>query len=195
MRGRIGYDPGVTEHLPMPTELRTARLLLRQPRPDDVDAYLAIESDPDYLFYGSRQSVDREGMERGLARIIAAPWHQHPEFAVVFRGQVVGRVVLTVDRENATAALGYGVARTCWGLGIATEAARAGMDYSFQTFVLEKVWARVDPRNVGSVRVLEKLGMQREGLLRSQIVRRGERVDRAYYGILRAEWKAGRAEH
>lgn len=185
--------PGVTDDLPTPTELRTSRLLLRPPRPDDVDAYLAIESDPEYAIYGSRQSVDRAGMERGLARIIAAPWHQHPEFAVVFEGQVVGRVVLTVDREHATAALGYGVARTCWGRGIATEAARAVVDYSFEAFGLEKVWARVDPRNVASVRVLEKLGMQREGLLRSQIVRRGERVDRAYYGILRAEWEAGRA--
>ena len=120
----------MTDHLPAPTELRTARLLLRQPRHDDVDAYLTIESDPEYAFYGSRQPVDRAGMERGLARIIAAPWHRHPEFAVVFEGRVVGRVVLTVDRENATAALGYGVARTCWGLGIATEAARAVVDYS-----------------------------------------------------------------
>jgi [ribosomal protein S5]-alanine N-acetyltransferase len=183
----------VTDQLPAPTELRTERLLLRQPRHDDVDAYLAIESDPEYAFYGSRQSVDREGMERGLARIIAAPWHQHPEFAVVFEGQVVGRVVLTVDGENATAALGYGVTRTCWGRGIATEAARAVVGYGFEVFDLEKVWARVDPRNVGSVRVLEKIGMQREGLLRSQLLRRGERVDRAYYGILRAEWESGRS--
>ena len=192
--------PRVTDHQetptdqpPTPTEIRTARLLLRQPRHDDVDAYLAIEGDPEYAFFGSSQSVDREGMERGLARIIAAPWRQHPEFAVVFEGQVVGRVALTVDRENATAALGYGVVRTSWGLGIATEAARAVVDYCFEAFGLEKVWARVDPRNVASVRVLEKLGMQREGLLRSQLVRRGERVDRAYYGILRAEWEAGRA--
>jgi len=38
------------------------------------------------------------------------------------------------------------------------------------------------------VRVLEKLGMRREGLLRQHVVRRGERVDRVYYGLLRAEW-------
>ena len=182
----------MTDQNPAPTELRTARLRLRQPRLEDVDAYLAIESDPEYAFYGARLSIDREGMQRGLARIIAAPWHQHPEFAIVFEGQVVGRVVLTVDREHATAVLGYGVARSCWGLGIASEAARAVVDYSFEAFGLAKVWARVDPRNVASVRVLEKLGMQREGLLRSQLQRRGERVDRAYYGILREEWEAGR---
>lgn len=183
----------MTDQRPAPTELRTSRLLLRQPTLDDVDAYLAIESDPEYAFFGSRDSLDHAGMERGLARIIATPWAQHPEFAVVLEGQVVGRVALTVDRANGTASLGYGILRSCWGQGIATEAARAVLDYSFEAFELAKVGARVDPRNLASVRVLEKLGMQLEGVLRSQLVRRGERVDRAYYGILREEWEAGRS--
>lgn len=178
---------------PTPTELRTARLLLRQPRHDDVDAYLAIESDPEYAFFGSRQSIDREGMERGLARIIATPWEQRPEFAIVLEGQVIGRAILDVDRANVTGVLGYGVARSCWGRGIASEAARAVMDYGFEAFNLAKVWARADPRNGASVRVLEKLGMRREGLLREHLLIRGERVDRVYYGILREEWEAGRA--
>ena len=182
----------MTSQPPTPTELRTSRLLLRKARPDDVDAYLAIESDPEYAYYGSSSSVDRESLERGLARIIAAPWDQHPEFAVVLEDQVVGRVALTVDLANATASIGYGILRSCWGRGIATEAAGAVLDYSFEALGLAKVSARVDPRNVASVRVLEKLGMQREGVLRSQLLRRGERVDRAYYGILREEWKAGR---
>jgi RimJ/RimL family protein N-acetyltransferase len=185
--------PGVTEPTPVPTEIRTARLLLRPPRPDDVDAYLAFESDPEYAFYGSRQPIDRASMERGLARIIAAPWEQRPELAIVLEGQVIGRVTLVVDRTNVTAALAYGVTRACWGRGIATEAARAVVEYGFEAFKLAKVWARADPRNVASVRVLEKLGMQREGHLRSQLLVNGERVDRVYYGILRAEWEALRS--
>ena len=39
------------------------------------------------------------------------------------------------------------------------------------------------------MRVLEKLGMTREGLLRKHLIRRGERVDRVYYGLLREEWE------
>jgi RimJ/RimL family protein N-acetyltransferase len=157
---------------------------------DDVDAYYALERDPEYAVYGSRQSIDREGIERGLARIIATPWEQRPEFAIVLDGQVIGRAILDVDRTNVTGALGYGVARSCWGRGIASEAARAVVDYGFEVFNLAKVWARADPRNVASVRILEKLGMEREGLLREHLLIRGERVDRAYYGILRAEWEA-----
>jgi [ribosomal protein S5]-alanine N-acetyltransferase len=182
--------PGVMDQQPAPTELCTTRLVLRPPRLDDVDAYFAIESDPVYALYGSRQTIDREGMERGLARIIGTPWHQRPEFAIEMEGEVVGRVVLDIDRNNVTAALGYGVARTCWGRGVASEAARAVIDYGFEAFGVAKVWARADPRNGASVRVLEKIGMQREGLLRGHLLVRGERVDRVYYGLLRPEWEA-----
>ena len=72
------------------------------------------------------------------------------------------------------------------------EAARAVMDYGFEVFKLAKVWARADPRNGASVRILEKLEMRCEGLLRGHLLVRGERVDRVYYGILREEWEAGR---
>ena len=129
-------------------------------------------------------------MHRALERIIAVPWAQRPEFVIEWEGHLVGRVMLEVDRVNLVATLGYGVAREHWGRGIASEAAQAVTDYAFTELGVEKVAARVDPRNVASVRVLEKLGMQREGVLRSQVVRWGERADRALYGILREDWDA-----
>jgi RimJ/RimL family protein N-acetyltransferase len=183
----------VTDHPPAtPTELRTVRLLLRPPRPSDADAYFAIASDPEFARFGSRGDLDREATGRALARIIAIPWEQRPEFAVTLEGQVVGRVTLDVDRINQIAALGYGIGRPWWGRGLASEAARAGLDYAFEVLRVAKVWARADPRNLGSVRILEKLGMQREGLLRRHLWYRGERVDRVYYGMLREEWLAAR---
>ncbi|MAG35829.1 MAG: hypothetical protein CL878_06255, partial [Dehalococcoidia bacterium] len=60
--------------------------------------------------------------------------------------------------------------------------------YGFRSVDLAKVYARADPRDTASVRVLEKLSMQREGLLRSHVVRRGVRADRVYYGLMREEW-------
>jgi ribosomal-protein-alanine N-acetyltransferase len=182
----------VPDQTAQPVEIRTARLLLRPPTLEDADAYYEIARDPEYERFGSRQSVDREGARRGLARIIAIPWEQRPEFAVVLENRVIGRVMIDVDRPNLTAALGYGIGRAWWGRGLATEAARAALDYTFRDLGVDKVWARADPRNLASVRVLEKLGMQREGLLRSHLIYRGERVDRVYYGLLRAEWQATR---
>ena len=99
-----------------------------------------------------------------------------------------------VDRQNQTAALGYGIGRAWWGSGFATEAAKAALDYAFEGLDVDKVWARADPRNVGSLRVLEKIGMQREGVLRSHLIYRGERVDRVYFGLLRNEWAVGRGQ-
>lgn len=199
----------MTDQPAAPIELRTARLLLRRPRPEDADAYTAMATDPEYAAFGSRQPPDREATVRALARIIATPWHLRPEFAVVLAGPgagpfsgladgrtdgpVVGRVSLDVDAQNGLAGLGYGIARPYWGQGLASEAAQAAIDYAFDSLLAAKVWARVDPRNVASVRVLEKLGMQREGLLRSQVVHWGERADRAAYGLLRAEWLAQHA--
>ncbi len=83
----------------------------------------------------------------------------------------------------------YVVARERWEEGFATEAAGAVVDHGFCEFGLAKVYARADPRSVGSVRVLEKLGMGREGLPRGHVVRRGERCERVYYGLLRNEWE------
>jgi ribosomal-protein-alanine N-acetyltransferase len=159
---------------------------------DDLDAYFGIVSDPEYAHFGSSFTPDRESTERALKRIVARPWHERPELAIAHEGRVVGRIMLDVDRVNLVASLGYGIARECWGRGFASEAARAVVDYAFEGLALERVWARADPLNLASVRVLEKLGMQREGLLRSHVLRRGERADRVYYGILRSEWETAR---
>ncbi|MGE3269723.1 MAG: GNAT family N-acetyltransferase [Chloroflexota bacterium] len=175
---------------PQPTRLTTRRLLLRPPTLSDVDAYYAMASDPEYAYFGSRNVPDRESIEHRLKQIVAMPWQLRPEFAIEWEGRVIGRVTLEIDRANLVAMLGYGVAREHWGLGIASEAASAVLDYAFREFGLERVSARVDPRNVGSVRVLEKIGMRQEGLLRQAVVRWGERADRALYGILRDEWAA-----
>ncbi len=172
-----------------PTELHTARLLLRPPRQEDLEDELAIANDPEFAFYGRRDPVTRGSVAEGLARRLATPWSDRPEFVLVFEGRVAGNVQLEIDHANLIAELGYGIAREQWRKGLMTEAARAVIDYGFTTFGLAKIFARADPRNIASVRVLEKLGMTREGLLRKHLIRRGERVDRVYYGLLREEWE------
>jgi ribosomal-protein-alanine N-acetyltransferase len=176
-----------------PAQLRTARLLLRPFRPDDAEAVFAYSVDEEYARFVLPAPATRESVTAMLARAALTSWAERPRFAIVLDGCVVGDIGLTVDVANATAELGYGLARVCWGGGLATEAARSVVDYGFRSLPLAKVWARADPRNTASVRVLEKLGMTREGLLRAHLLRRGERVDRVYYGLLREEWSSGRA--
>jgi [ribosomal protein S5]-alanine N-acetyltransferase len=180
----------MTKPMPPPTKLGTARLLLRPPSLSDVDDYFALSQSPEFALFALREPLNRDAILQRLRRAIELPWHERPELVVVLDDQLIGWVQLKVDQGDSSASLGYGIAPASWGRGFATEAARAMVDYGFETFGLAKIWARVDPRNLASVRVLEKLGMRLEGVLRSHVVRRGERADRAYYGILRHEWEA-----
>jgi RimJ/RimL family protein N-acetyltransferase len=83
--------------------------------------------------------------------------------------------------------LGYCYDRAAWGSGYAAEAAAAMLDFAFDVLLLHRVWAGCDPENVGSARVLEKLGMRLEGRLRENERVRGAYRDTWVYGLLASE--------
>jgi ribosomal-protein-alanine N-acetyltransferase len=175
-------------------ELRTERLLLRPFRASDVDDTLAYRDDEEFTRYlhWVPQPFTRRDAEEFVARNVLEPWETSPTFAVVFEGRVVGSINLEVDATNQIAMLGYAITRGQWGKGLTPEAARVTMGWGFETFKLAKIWASTDLRNQRSWRVMEKLGMRREALLRSHSVARGQRIDDVWYGILREEWDAPR---
>ncbi len=69
---------------------------------------------------------------------------------------------------------------------------RVGTRFGRGASTVVKVLAAADVRNNRSQRVMERLGVMREGVLRSHITQRGERIDGVYYGILRQEWERSR---
>ena len=71
-----------------------------------------------------------------------------------------------------------------WGRGLATEAGRAVVDHAFDVLGLNRLEADVDPRNVSSARVLERLRFRQEGLLRERRIVASEISDSALYGLL-----------
>jgi len=71
----------------------------------------------------------------------------------------------------------------------ATEAARALLTFGFGQLRLHRIFATCDPANTASARVLEKIGMQREGLLREHEWVKGRWRDSFLYAILDHEWK------
>ena len=96
---------------------------------------------------------------------------------------------MTVDQENEIGVLGYAIATEHWGKGLMPEAARAVIGWAFTERGLAKVHAWTDASNTQSQRVMEKLGMTSEGVLRSHGKGREGRVDHVHYGILREEWE------
>ena len=172
-----------------PIELRTERLLLRPFSLSDIDAVHEYASDPEWAAYYPRP-YDRGRAEYVIAQAVLTSWDKGAAFAVVYDGRVIGLVSLRVDPEDEDrkAELGYDVARDMWGQGLAPEAASAVCDWGFREYGLAKVYALADARNGRSLQVMERLGMTREAIHRSDEVERGERVDGVCYAVLRSGW-------
>ena len=124
-----------------------------------------------------------------MAERVLAKWHKNPAWAFEQDGRVVGELSLWFARRNRRAEIGYELARWLWGRGLATEAASAVIDEAFRRLPIRKITATASAANVRSTRLLERLGMQREALLRQHWVHRGESLDEVRYGLLREEWQ------
>ena len=106
-------------------------------------------------------------------------------------GAFIGWCSLTRwNPDYRSASLGYCLGDAAWGHGYATEAARAVLQWGFDTLDLNRVQADTDTRNVASARVLDKVGFVREGTLREDCVVNGEVSDSWVFGLLRREWQA-----
>lgn len=172
-----------------PVELRTARLLLRPFELTDVDDVYAYASDPEVArFRPLPDPYTREDALEFVDRQIRTDWSTNAEFAIEYWPQVIGGISLHVNPEHETGELGYLLGRRWWGQGLATEAARAVVDWGFRRFRLHKVYARAHVDNTRSWRVMERLGMTREGVLRGHWKMRDEHVDLVYYAVFRDEW-------
>ena len=109
-------------------------------------------------------------------------------------GRLVGSMGLDLRLVQGKAELGYWVGLPYWGNGYATEAGLEMLRYAFGTLGLARVCAHHMARNPASGRVLEKIGMTREGLLRKDVRKWDRREDLVVWGILREEFEvAGEA--
>jgi RimJ/RimL family protein N-acetyltransferase len=179
--------------LPTPT-LHTARLRLRPFTDADADEVFALQSNPHVLrYWDSPPWTDRARADRFLA--ISRKMAEEGTGVRVAVDRVSDDTFIgwcTLQRWNPdfrSASLGYCLTDAAWGQGYATEAAQALLQWAFDTLDLNRVQAEADTRNVGSARVLEKLGFVREGTLREDCVVNGEVSDSGVYGLLRREWR------
>lgn len=180
------------DHLTLPLE--TPRLRLREFRPEDFDAVHLYGSDPEvarYMPWGPNTPADTQmAIQRSLTQ--PATWPRLDlGLAIESRreGVVIGSIALHLrDANNLTAEFGYCLRRDHWGQGVVTEAAQRLLSLGFETFGLHRIIATCDVRNTGSYRVMEKLGMRREGRLLQDRRIKGEWRDTYLYALLRSEW-------
>jgi len=103
--------------------------------------------------------------------------------------EIAGGISLKqIDHSDRYTEIGYWLGRKFWGRGLATEAVGLALEFSFEILKLHRVSAMVHEENSGSIRVLEKNGLTREGILRKAGRIDGRWQDLHTYGILRFEW-------
>jgi RimJ/RimL family protein N-acetyltransferase len=151
----------------MSVELRTDRLLLRAWRPEDRDAFAALNADPRVIEFLPRMSrADSDAMVDRIERHFAQ--HGFGFWAVEIPGVTAfaGMLGLAVPRFDAhftpCVEIGWRLGTEYWNRGYATEGARATLDYGFATLALQDVVAFTVPANVRSRRVMERLGMSHD---------------------------------
>ena len=107
-------------------------------------------------------------------------------WAIEVDGLAVGGVGVTLgDGIYAKSAeFGYWLGEPYWGRGIMTEAAKAASSYAIRRFGLIRLEAPVFEWNPASMRVLEKCGFVREGVLRASAVKDGQTIDRVLYALI-----------
>ena len=103
--------------------------------------------------------------------------------AIEVDGKAVGciGVDLHKDIERVSGEIGYWIGEPYWGRGITTEAVRAVCTPYFNSFDLSRIYAGVLAWNPASVRVLEKAGFQKEGILKNAVIKDGKVMDSLLY--------------
>lgn len=104
-------------------------------------------------------------------------------------GDLIGAINLGLKPNDQLGEVGYWIALPFWGQGFCTAAARRVIQFGFEEWNLNKIYARHLGGNTASGRVMEKVGMTNEGIQRQHIIKDGMYTDIVEYGILRSEFK------
>ena len=164
----------------------------------DSARHLEIFSDPDVVRYLYEEPMNEAGaMEHMMRRAtVDLPAEGNwMNLAVEVRGEgvLVGEVGISyVSQVHRHYEVGYVFHPACAGHGYATEATALMVELAFSALGAHRVSARLDARNLASARLLERLGMRREGRLIENEFVKGEWTDEAIYAILDREWRAER---
>ncbi len=150
--------------------LETERIVLRRFQSADAQLLFELDSDPEVMrFITKGKPTPRGQIEEEILPRILSYYSRVPTqgvWAALLKGQgeFVGWFHLRADKlEPAEMELGYRLKRSCWRAGLASEGARALLAKGFGEWQMDKICARTLVGNLGSRRVMEKIGLQFEG--------------------------------
>jgi len=178
----------------MNNNLKSERVILREMEETDwrdVHKYASQEKVCQYQPWGPNSEQETEN----FVNLILIDAKKDPRsrfvFAVIEKesGELIGAGEINIrDSSNRVGEIGYIMNPQYWGKGFATEVAKLLIAYGFNDLNLHRIYATCDPRNIGSSKVLEKVGMIKEGRMRQDLLLKDGWRDSLLYSILEHEW-------
>ena len=191
-RGSCENKPMNTQaNPPLPT-LEATRLRLRPYLDSDKAALFALYGDPAVTRFWSHPAwTDPAQAHLYLSLRKDEPTTSVHAWAIADKqsNELIGAMTFfSISGTHARAEVGYSLLSRLQGKGYGTEALDTALKYGFNTLNLFRIEADVDPRNIGSVKLLEKLNFKREGFLRQRWRVNGEVCDSFLYGLLKEDY-------
>ncbi|MDQ0172696.1 GNAT family N-acetyltransferase [Paenibacillus tundrae] len=167
----------------MITELHTERLQLRKMKDSDSPSLFNIWSDPDVTKFMNISPFTDEAQAVAMIHLLddLSRDKKAIRFSIIEKNsnQIIGSCGFnSLDYDHYRAEIGYDLAQSHWGRGFASESIRAMLEHGYSILKMNRIEAKVDPDNVNSIKLLEKLGFICEGTLRQY-----ERVEGAFKDI------------
>ncbi len=183
----------ITTH-PFPV-LFTERLILREPTGNDTASLFDLRSDVEVMKYVPREPAKNSDDIHNFINIVVE-WHKKKQ-AILWAmcekdnpDYILGTVGLwKFDFESYRCEVGYMINQRYQGKGFMSEAFNRILTYGFDELNLHSVEARVDEENFASIKVVEKAGFLREGLLKESVLNKGEFRNDIIFSLLRKNFK------
>jgi [ribosomal protein S5]-alanine N-acetyltransferase len=163
-------------------------LIIRDWRKDDLESLLRYANNPKIAAnlrdqfphpYTRREGIDYLNYVRAN--------HVPMSFAIEFEGEAIGGVGFKqgTDIARLSMEMGYWLGEPFWGRGLTTRAVTAASDWAFDYYKVVRLFAMTFAHNVASMRVLEKSGFQREGIMQRSAIKNGVILDQWLYAKVR----------
>ena len=167
--------------------IKTDRLLIRNFEPNDWKALYEYTSNPEVMHYLPETVFSEEDAKNFIEKNTAGKAEKFP-VVLLEENKLIGHIVFFKYFGEHTYEIGWVFNPDYYNKGYASEAAYAVLKYGFETMKLHRIIATCQPENTGSYRVMEKVGMRREGFFKKCIPHGNEWWDEFYYAILFEEW-------
>ena len=173
--------------------IQTQRLILRGLGESDIPFLFEHFGKNEINEYSADGNVKSLEEAKQLYVKYIAPTVNRFRLGLVLDGDLIGTVgFYGIDYENERAIVGADLMKEYWGRGLMTEALQALVDYGFEQMNLNRIEATSDPGNLRSIRLMERCGFRKEGLLRQRFYYKAAFHDDVMFSILKDDWRATR---